>query len=333
MQAEAEGEVIESKKKRKYILELPEIGKGAFAMVYRTRQPDNPRLAVKRLRPAVDAEQTDVLRRERHLLDKVRGHVNVIEMVDHDEKWIVLEYAPTTLKCIVETQLKGSELLLRGQIKGYFVQLLRGLQFCHERSVVHRDLKPENVLVTNRCVVKIADFGNAACVGPTQLRRRKKAHTPYVTMYYRAPELLLCFAHYGYAIDVWSAGCILAELLCRGKLLFVGALPEAASQLDKVWSVRGMPAPEEFAEEYQEQVRASMARLGMRVPLSTLRQVMLKAPLCVPGAADLLEHALHPLASQRATAKQLLEMPYLETDRPAPFTPSQLCMARFGVPP
>lgn len=331
MQTETEGEVIESKN-CKYVLELPEIGKGAFSIVYRTREPSNPRLAVKRLRPAVDAEQTDVLRRERKLLCQVRGHINVIEIADYDEKWIAMEYAPTTLTEIAKTHIKGSDLSRRGQIKGYFLQLLRGLEYCHAQSVVHRDLKPDNVLVNNLCVVKIADFGNAARVGPSRVRQRKQARTPYVSMWYRAPELLLCLPFYSYPIDLWSAGCILGELLYGGNAIFVGARPDRMSQLDKVWHVRGMPDLSEFEADHHEIVSASMARTHTRVPLAMLRYIMMKTPLCTPGAADLLEVALHPIASKRTSAAQLLEMPYLKTDRPLPFTPAELCMSRFGIP-
>lgn len=327
MQPEPEGEEIESKKKRKYVLELPEIGQGAFALVYRTREPANPRLAVKRLRATTNKKE-DTLRRERHLLRKVRGHANVIRLIDHGDAWIALEYAPATLAAV---QIKGTDLSRRGQIKGYFAQLLRGLAYCHAQGVMHRDLKPENVLVDNRCVVKIADFGSAACVGADSLRRRKGADTPYVTLWYRSPELLLCFARYGTIADVWSAGCVLAELLFVGRPLFVAQLDSASSQMDRIWSVRGMPAVGDYEDSEMGRVRAGMSRMRAHVSLDAFRPTMMLAPLCTHQAADLLEFALHPVPSKRLSAEHLLGHSYLTAERPLPFTPAQLCMARFGI--
>ena len=88
-------------------------------------------------------------------------------------------------------------------------QLLRGMEHCHNRGVLHRDLKGSNILLDNNGILKIGDFGLAARFEPNQ---KEPLTSRVVTLWYRAPELLFGSTSYGAAIDMWSAGCILAEL-------------------------------------------------------------------------------------------------------------------------
>ena len=88
-------------------------------------------------------------------------------------------------------------------------QLLSGLQHCHDREVMHRDIKASNLLIDERVVLKIRDFGLASCV---DLKAKGPLTNRVMTIWYRAPELLLGSTDYGNAIDLWSAGCLLAEM-------------------------------------------------------------------------------------------------------------------------
>jgi serine/threonine protein kinase len=97
-------------------------------------------------------------------------------------------------------------------------QLLRGLEHCHKHGVLHRDIKGSNLLINNDGVLKIADFGLATSYQPDQ---SLPLTSRVVTLWYRAPELLLGATEYGPAIDMWSAGCILAELF-TGKPIMPG---------------------------------------------------------------------------------------------------------------
>lgn len=95
------------------------------------------------------------------------------------------------------------------QVKFYMQQLLAGVQHCHERGILHRDLKGSNLLIDKNGVLKIADFGLANFLDP---KPKKPLTSRVVTLWYRAPELLLGSTDYGVGIDLWSVGCLLAEM-------------------------------------------------------------------------------------------------------------------------
>lgn len=100
-------------------------------------------------------------------------------------------------------------------IQCFLYQILRGLKYIHSAGVIHRDLKPSNILVNANCDLKICDFGLARVSSDSQM-------TGYVsTRYYRAPEIMLTWRRYDKAVDIWSVGCILAEML-EGAPLFPG---------------------------------------------------------------------------------------------------------------
>ena len=103
-------------------------------------------------------------------------------------------------------------------MKCYLQQILRGLDHCHNRGVLHRDIKGSNLLLDNSGILKIADFGLATFFSQDQ---RQPLTSRVVTLWYRPPELLLGATQYGVGVDLWSTGCILAELLA-GKPIMPG---------------------------------------------------------------------------------------------------------------
>lgn len=114
-----------------------------------------------------------------------------------------------------------------------------GVKYLHSAGIIHRDLKPGNLLVNSNCLLRICDFGFARAIEPNP----KTAMTlEVVTQYYRAPELLAGCMHYDTAIDMWSIGCIVAELLAR-KILFKAADP--ISQLEMITDLLGTPTLED----------------------------------------------------------------------------------------
>ena len=214
----------------------------------------------------------------------------------------------------------------------YFVyQLLRGLKYIHSANVLHRDLKPSNLLLNANCDLKICDFGlarvnsgkNASSVGgnsgdrtsdntssesPTQPTTNvSNFMTEYVvTRWYRAPELLLSCAEYTSAIDVWSVGCIFAELLGR-KPLFPGK--DYVHQMNLIARIIGTP------EDYEMQFVSSDKARKYINSLPRFERVDFGAmyPNAAPEAVDLISKMLQFDPSTRITVEQALAHPYLTT--------------------
>lgn len=145
----------------------------------------------------------------------------------------------TTPRSYFVTELLGTDLHrlltsrpLEKQFIQYFLyQILRGLKYVHSAGVVHRDLKPSNILVNENCDLKICDFGLARIQDPQM--------TGYVsTRYYRAPEIMLTWQKYDVEVDIWSAGCIFAEML-EGKPLFPGK--DHVNQFSIITELLGTP--------------------------------------------------------------------------------------------
>lgn len=111
--------------------------------------------------------------------------------------------------------------------QSYLYQLLSGLAFCHSRRVLHRDLKPQNLLIDQHGSLKLADFGLARAIG---IPVRTYTHE-VVTLWYRAPEILLGSKHYSTAVDIWSVGCIFAEMAMQVPL-FPGD-----SEIDQLYKI------------------------------------------------------------------------------------------------
>ena len=214
----------------------------------------------------------------------------------------------------------------------YFVyQLLRGLKYIHSANVLHRDLKPSNLLLNANCDLKICDFGlarvdraaNAARDAASDATETNSVGdsvstfmTEYVvTRWYRAPELLLSCAEYTSAIDVWSVGCIFAELLGR-KPLFPGK--DYVHQLNLIARVAGTPAEHETGFVRSEKARRYLHALP-RFPRVDFATMYPEAPA---EAVDLIDRMLAFDPSKRITVAQALAHPYLaslhdESDEPS----------------
>lgn len=179
-------------------------------------------------------------------------------------------------------------------------QLLRGLNCLHNSGVVHRDLKPSNILVNANYDTKIADLGLAR----TQPVSKVPMSGYVTTRFYRAPEVCGRFnKYYGYEVDIWSAGCIFAELLL-GYPLFRGK--NCISQLVAIMKVVGTPTESTISSIANPVARGSLQRLTRRPPMN-FNKIF---PQATPDALDLLQKLLSFDPAERPTAAEALRHPY-----------------------
>ncbi|KAL7990110.1 hypothetical protein Chor_012776 [Crotalus horridus] len=216
--------------------------------------------------------------------------------------YVITELMQSDLhKVIVSPQPLSSD-----HIKVFLYQILRGLKYLHSAGVLHRDIKPGNLLVNSNCVLKICDFGLARVEEPDESQHMTQE---VVTQYYRAPEILMGSRHYGRPIDIWSVGCIFAELLGR-RILFQAQSP--IQQLDLITDLLGTP-PVAALHSACEGARAHILRGSHKLPsLSVLYMLSGEA---THEAVHLLCRMLVFDPAKRISAKDALSHPYLDEGR------------------
>jgi len=198
------------------------------------------------------------------------------------------------------------------QIKCYMKQLLSGLHYLHKNNVLHRDIKASNLLISNRGVLKLADFGLAR---PISKKGSGNYTNNVITLWYRPPELLLGAHKYGSSVDCWSVGCILAELLYK-KPIFPGKTE--IDQLDLIFRLCGSPTDENWADAKNLPWYKSFKPKKIYKP--RLREAFKHFP---PNALDLVEKLLTLDPKKRITAEEALDSQYFWTD-PYPCEPGDI---------
>nr|XP_033798688.1 cyclin-dependent kinase 10 isoform X1 [Geotrypetes seraphini] len=291
---------------------LNRIGEGTYGIVYRARDTRTDEIvALKKVR--MDKEKDGIpisSLREITLLLKLR-HPNIVELKEvvvgnHLESiFLVMGYCEQDLASLLENmQTPFSE----AQVKCIMLQLLRGLHYLHENFIIHRDLKVSNLLMTDKGCVKIADFGLARAYGVPL-----KPMTPrVVTLWYRAPELLLGTTTQTTAIDMWAVGCILAELLAH-KPLLPGS--SEIQQIDLIIQLLGTP---------NENIWPGFSKLPLVGQYTVRKQpynnVKHKFPWLSEAGLRLLHFLFMYDPKKRATAQDCLESSYYK-EKPLPCEP------------
>ncbi|ROT68770.1 mitogen-activated protein kinase 14 [Penaeus vannamei] len=211
---------------------------------------------------------------------------------DFQDVYLVTPLMGADLNNIVKTQK-----LTDDHVQFLIYQVLRGLKYIHSAGIIHRDLKPSNIAVNEDCELKILDFGLA--------RPTESEMTGYVaTRWYRAPEIMLNWMHYNQTVDIWSVGCIMAELL-TSRTLFPGA--DHIQQLNLIMEILGTP-PQEYLNRITSESARNYIRSLPHMRKKDFKQVFRGAN---PLAVDLLEKMLELDSERRVTAAQALAHPYL----------------------
>jgi len=279
------------------------IGEGTYGEVYKAIDSHTGQtIAMKKIR-LLDAEEEGVpstTLREISLLKELSHFPQVVKLLDVIHKnfklLLVFEFLDQDLHAYINST---EGMISPALVKSYMYQLLSGVSHCHAHRVFHRDLKPQNLLIDKQGFLKIADFGLARAFS---IPMRSYTHE-VVTQWYRAPEILLGMPRYSVAIDVWSVGCIFAELATK-KPLFPG--DSEIDQLFKISRVLGT-----FNEENWPGV-TKLPAYNASFPSWKPQDLSRMIPQLDANGIDLLQKMLVYCPGKRISAKRALSHPYFD---------------------
>ncbi|XP_014210261.1 cyclin-dependent kinase 11B isoform X2 [Copidosoma floridanum] len=309
---------------------LNRIAEGTYGVVYRAEDRRTKEIvALKRLKMEKEKDGFPITSlREINTLLKAQ-HPNIVtvrEIVvgsNMDKIFIVMDYVEHDLKSLMETMKMKNRVFIPGEIKCLMKQLLAAVAHLHDNWILHRDLKTSNLLLSHRGILKVGDFGLAREYGSPL----KQYTSIVVTLWYRAPELLLGAKEYSTPIDMWSVGCIFAELL-RMEALFPGK--SEIELLNRIFKELGTPS---------DRVWPGYSKLPMvkkipfaQYPVNSIRQ---RFGLSLSDLGiELLVKFLTYDPAQRITAEKALEHSYF-SESPLPIDPAMFptwpAKSEFGV--
>ncbi|KAG4911675.1 hypothetical protein JHK82_052277 [Glycine max] len=284
---------------------LEKIGQGTYSSVFRAREVETGKMfALKKVRfDNFQPESIRFMAREITILRRL-DHPNIMKLEGiitsrlSNSIYLVFEYMEHDLAGLVS---RPDIVFSESQIKCYMRQLLSGLEHCHMRGIMHRDIKVSNILLNNEGVLKIGDFGLANTIntnGKHHLTSR------VVTLWYRPPELLMGSTNYGVSVDLWSVGCVFAELFL-GKPILKGRTE--VEQLHKIFKLCGSP-PEDFWK------KTRLPHATMFKPQTNYESSLRERCADFPASAvNLLETLLSIDSGNRGTASSALMSEYFST--------------------
>ncbi|KAM7305264.1 cyclin-dependent kinase 1 [Ixodes scapularis] len=232
---------------------------------------------------------------------KELNHRNIVRLQDvimqENKVYLVFEFLSMDLKKHLDTLPKNQSMDTK-TVKSYLKQILEGILFCHRRRVLHRDLKPQNLLIDQKGNIKLADFGLARAFG---IPIRVYTHE-IVTLWYRAPEVLLGSPRYSTPIDIWSIACIFVEMINK-RPLFHG--DSEIDQLFRIFRTLGTPTEDTWPGVTKlPDYKSSFPNWSENILRSLLKNMD-------DDGIDLLEKMLVYDPVRRISAKDCLDHPYL----------------------
>jgi len=288
---------------------LEKVGEGTYGVVYKARDTGtNQIVALKKIRlEAEDEGVPSTAIREISLLKELKDDniVRLLDIVHADQKlYLVFEFLDVDLKRYMENGNANGDPIPLHMVKKFTYQLNSGLLYCHAHRILHRDLKPQNLLIDSQDNLKLADFGLARAFG---IPMRTYTHE-VVTLWYRAPEVLLGSRHYSTSIDMWSVGCIFAEMVMQGAPLFPG--DSEIDQIFKIFRILGTPNEENWPGVSQ------LPDYKATFPQWSRQDLTRILPQLDVAALDMLQQTLTYDTAKRISAKRALIHPYFDDYHP-----------------
>jgi CTD kinase subunit alpha len=287
------------------------IGAGTYGKVFKAIHIfTKSKVALKRIRMEGEKDGFPITAvREIRLLQHLR-HQNVVSlqevMVEKNECFMVFEYLSHDLTGLIN---HPSFSLSSAHKKHLARQMFEGLNYLHHRGVLHRDIKAANILISNRGLLKFADFGLARFFSKS---RQQDYTNRVITIWYRPPELLLGETRYGPAVDVWSAACVYVEMFTK-KAIFPGDGSEL-NQLDKLYSSLGTPTRADWANIVE------MPWFELMRPTERKKRTFESqySDYLSPAALDLVGKIFQYDPAKRPTTEEVLDHPYFASEEPQP---------------
>jgi casein kinase II subunit alpha len=270
------------------------MGQGKYSEVFEGRF-NKEKIVIKVLKPVGEAK----IKREIMIL-RCLDHPNIIKLMD------VVKDPYSNVHSLIFEHIEHSECIKLFEsftyrnIVDYSRQMLEALRYCHSRGIIHRDIKPQNMIINEaKNELKLIDLGLAEFYHPKQ-----KYSVKVASRYYKSPELLVSYPYYDYSLDIWSFGCVLAEMVFKRRPFFYGE--NNTDQLTKISKVLGYPDLKKYVEKYDISAGIKQCeQSGERIPLSSF--VPIGEGNKFDKAINLLEKILVYDHQERFSAEECLQ--------------------------